>query len=60
MLGKEGEFEQYELKDNGKGKLAGKLVREFKLAMQSEGLSADDEYGLGTDRERSEDTAPAR
>lgn len=46
VLGKEGEFEQYELKDNGKGKLAGKLVREFKLATQSEGLAADDEYGM--------------
>ncbi|WP_246628104.1 phytase [Paenibacillus oenotherae] len=45
-LGKEGEFEQYELTDNGKGKIAGKLVREFKLATQSEGLVADDEYGL--------------
>jgi len=45
-LGKEGEFEQYELKDNGKGRIAGKLVREFKLATQSEGMVADDEYGL--------------
>ncbi len=46
VLGKEGEFEQYELKDNGKGKIAGKLVREFKLATQSEGMVADDEYGV--------------
>ncbi|MCL6606360.1 MAG: phytase [Paenibacillus sp.] len=46
VLGKEGEFEQYELKDNGNGKIAGKLVREFKLATQSEGLVADDEYGM--------------
>ncbi|MWC27662.1 phytase [Paenibacillus sp. MMS18-CY102] len=45
VLGKEGEFEQYELSDNGKGKIVGKLVREFKLASQSEGLVADDEYG---------------
>ncbi|MFC5700756.1 phytase [Cohnella faecalis] len=46
VLGKEGEFEQYELSDNGKGKIAGKLVREFKLPTQSEGLVADDEYGF--------------
>lgn len=45
VLGKKGEFEQYELSDNGQGKIAGKLVREFKLATQSEGLVADDEYG---------------
>ncbi|WDM22341.1 phytase [Paenibacillus polymyxa] len=44
-LGKEGEFEQYELTDNGNGKIAGKLVRQFKLATQSEGMVADDEYG---------------
>ncbi len=46
VLGKEGEFEQYELVDNGSGKITGKLVREFKLATQSEGLAADDEYGV--------------
>lgn len=46
VLGKEGEFEQYELSDNGTGKIEGKLVREFKLATQSEGLVADDEYGM--------------
>lgn len=46
VLGKEGEFEQYELTDNGGGKVAGKLVRQFKLATQSEGLVADDEYGM--------------
>ncbi|WP_068502775.1 phytase [Paenibacillus kribbensis] len=45
VLGKEGEFEQYELTDNGNGKIAGKLVRQFKLATQSEGMVADDEYG---------------
>ncbi|WP_058831131.1 phytase [Paenibacillus polymyxa] len=45
VLGKEGEFEQYELIDNGNGKIAGKLVRQFKLATQSEGMVADDEYG---------------
>lgn len=46
VLGKEGEFEQYELLDNGKGKIEGKLVGEFKLPTQSEGLVADDEYGM--------------
>jgi 3-phytase len=46
VLGKGGEFEQYELYDNGSGKVAGKLVRHFSLASQSEGLVADDEYGL--------------
>ncbi|USB33117.1 phytase [Paenibacillus sp. YPG26] len=45
VLGKEGEFEQYELTDNGSGKIAGKLVREFQLSSQSEGMVADDEYG---------------
>ncbi|WP_438435086.1 phytase [Gorillibacterium sp. sgz500922] len=45
VLGKKGEFEQYELSDNGSGRVAGKLVREFKLATQSEGMVADDEYG---------------
>lgn len=45
VLGKKGEFEQYELTDNGSGKVAGKLVRQFRLATQSEGIVADDEYG---------------
>ncbi len=45
VLGKEGEFEQYELMDNGKGKVKGSLVRQFKLDTQSEGMVADDEYG---------------
>jgi len=45
VLGKNGEFEQYELYDNGKGKIDGKLVRSFMLNSQSEGLVADDEYG---------------
>ncbi|MFC4100634.1 phytase [Paenibacillus xanthanilyticus] len=44
-LGKDGEFEQYLLSDNGKGKIVGKLVRSFQLATQSEGIVADDEYG---------------
>lgn len=46
VVGKEGEFEQYELFDNGKGKVEGKKVRSFKLASQSEGVVADDEYGI--------------
>ncbi|MEK8216979.1 phytase [Paenibacillus sp. FSL L8-0463] len=46
VLGKAGEFEQYELTENGKGKVSGKLVREFKLSTQSEGMVADDEYGM--------------
>lgn len=45
VLGKKGEFEQYELTDNGSGKVDGKLVREFLLSSQSEGIVADDEYG---------------
>ncbi|MFB9326730.1 phytase [Paenibacillus aurantiacus] len=44
-LGKDGEFEQYLLSDNGKGQVTGKLVRSFQLATQSEGIVADDEYG---------------
>ncbi|MGP7816503.1 phytase [Niallia sp. 01092] len=45
LTGKDGEFEQYELVDNGKGKVKGKKVRSFKLNSQTEGLVADDEYG---------------
>ncbi|MCZ8519919.1 MULTISPECIES: phytase [Paenibacillus] len=45
VVGKEGEFEQYELYDNGSGKVNGKKVREFKLSSQAEGMAADDEYG---------------
>ncbi|WP_445324089.1 phytase [Paenibacillus sp. FSL M7-1455] len=45
VLGKNGEFEQYELYDNGNGKIDGKLVRSFTLGSQSEGLVVDDEYG---------------
>lgn len=46
VLGKEGEFEEYELSDNGKEQIEGELVREFKLPTQSEGIVADDEYGM--------------
>ncbi|MDO3679238.1 phytase [Paenibacillus ehimensis] len=45
VLGKSGEFEQYELYDNGQGALNGRKVRAFQLASQSEGMVADDEYG---------------
>ncbi|WP_248924647.1 phytase [Paenibacillus hamazuiensis] len=45
ILGKEGEFEQYEIFDNGSGKINGRLVREFQLGTIAEGLVADDEYG---------------
>ncbi|MFN2746628.1 MULTISPECIES: phytase [Bacillus] len=45
VTGKTGEFEQYELIDNGKGQVEGKKVRAFQMNSQSEGLVADDEYG---------------
>ncbi|MWC27663.1 phytase [Paenibacillus sp. MMS18-CY102] len=45
VLGKAGEFEQYELYHNGSGKINGTLVRSFQLGSQSEGMVADDEYG---------------
>ncbi|MCR8635460.1 phytase [Paenibacillus radicis (ex Xue et al. 2023)] len=45
VLGHDGEFEQWELADNGSGKINGKLVRELSLGTISEGLVADDEYG---------------
>ncbi|WP_134684872.1 phytase [Brevibacillus migulae] len=45
LTGKDGEFEQYELIDNGKGQVQGKKVREFRLLSQTEGMVADDEYG---------------
>ncbi|WP_246628118.1 phytase [Paenibacillus oenotherae] len=45
VLGKDGEFEQYELYHNGSGKINGTLVRSFQLGSQSEGIVADDEYG---------------
>lgn len=45
VSGKQGEFEQYEMADNGKGYVTGKKVRQFKLNSQTEGLVADDEYG---------------
>lgn len=45
ITGKEGEFEQWELYDNGNGKVDGKLVRELKIGSVTEGIVADDEYG---------------
>ncbi|GED03256.1 phytase [Bacillus atrophaeus] len=45
VTGKQGEFEQYEIADNGKGYVTGKKVRQFKLNSQTEGVAADDEYG---------------
>lgn len=45
IVGTQGEFEQYELFDNGKGKIDAKLVRSFEVGSISEGLVADDEYG---------------
>jgi 3-phytase len=46
IAGKGGEFEQYELYDNGQGKIDGKLVRSMKFASVTEGIVADDEYGF--------------
>ncbi|HHQ8914727.1 TPA: phytase [Bacillus cereus] len=45
VVGKDGTFEQYELFDNGEGKIEGKKARELKLDSQSEGIVADDEHG---------------
>ncbi|KKB73507.1 MULTISPECIES: phytase [Bacillus] len=45
VTGKDGEFEQYELSDNGQGQVEGKKVRAFQMGSQTEGLAADDEYG---------------
>ncbi|MFX3631249.1 MAG: phytase [Candidatus Pristimantibacillus sp.] len=45
ITGKEGEFEQWELYDNGQGQVDGTLVREIKIGSVTEGIVADDEYG---------------
>ncbi|GIP31001.1 phytase [Paenibacillus sp. J2TS4] len=45
ITGKEGEIEQWELYDNGNGKINGRLVREIKLGSVCEGIVSDDEYG---------------
>nr|AAL59320.1 phytase [Bacillus amyloliquefaciens] len=44
VTGKEGEFEQYELKADKNGYISGKKVRAFKMNSQTEGMAADDEY----------------
>jgi 3-phytase len=40
-----GNFEQYEIFDNGNGKIDGRLVRTFTFPSSLEGIVADDEYG---------------
>lgn len=45
LANKVGTVEQWELFDNGSGKVDGKLVRSFKLDSQIEGCVADDELG---------------
>lgn len=45
VSGHKGEFEQYELFDNGSGKIDAKLVRSFEIGSISEGMVADDELG---------------
>ena len=45
VIGKRGNIEQWELRDNGAGEVAGTLVREFAVPSQAEGCVADD--GLG-------------
>ena len=45
VVGKDGAVEQWELFDNGQGKIDGKIVRSFALESQCEGMVADDETG---------------
>ena len=45
VTGKDGSIEQWELFDNGKGKVDGMLVRYFSLSSQLEGCVADDMLG---------------
>lgn len=45
IVGYKGEFEQYELLDNGRGKIDAKLVRTFNVGSISEGMVADDQLG---------------
>ncbi len=45
MIGKRGNIEQWELRDNGAGEVAGTLVREIEVPSQAEGCVADDELG---------------
>ncbi|MFH1728498.1 MAG: phytase [Pseudomonadota bacterium] len=44
-VGKLGDVEQYELFDNGKGKIDARLVRFFDVGGCSEGMTVDDELG---------------
>lgn len=46
VVGKSGQVEQWELFDNGQGKIDGKIVRSFALKSQCEGMVADDETGI--------------
>lgn len=46
LANKNGDVEQWELFDNGSGKVDAKRVRGFKLGSQLEGCAADDELGL--------------
>ncbi|OJJ23044.1 3-phytase [marine bacterium AO1-C] len=46
VVGKSGAVEQWELFDNGQGKIDGKIVRSFVLKSQCEGMVADDETGV--------------
>jgi 3-phytase len=41
-----GNVEQWELFDNGAGKIDGKIVRTFNVGTTSEGMTADDETGI--------------
>jgi 3-phytase len=45
VTSKQGLVEQFELFDNGKGKVDGRRVRRFKVGAQLEGCVADDELG---------------
>ena len=42
MIGKRGNIEQWELRDNGAGEVVGVLVREIRVPSQAEGCVADD------------------
>ena len=44
--GGDGSFRQWRLYDNGDGKVAAELVREFSVGSQAEGCVADDESGV--------------
>ncbi len=46
LANKEGLVEQWELFDNGSGKVDGKVVRTLKVGSQCEGCVADDEMGM--------------